>query len=161
MSAKRIIPKGCLAAFDVTRFWAKVDPKAGNQCWIWQGALQGKGYGTFSLKLASDEQWHQAGAHRVAWYLANGAFPERQIDHLCRNKRCVNSMHLEDVDSRTNNLRGNCMSAINARKTHCKKGHLLEGDNLCKVYGRVCRICRNLKQIEYMRRKKAGAVATG
>lgn len=53
-----------------------------------------------------------------------------QIDHLCRNTWCVNPTHLESVTPKVNTLRSNAQSAINARKTHCNRGHPLSGSNI-------------------------------
>jgi hypothetical protein len=88
-------------------------------------------------------------AHRVAWEAAHGPIPPGMcIDHLCRNRACVNVNHLEAVTRRVNVLRGFGPCAKNARKTKCKNGHALEGDNLRKKPrgGRACRTCFNAWQ---------------
>jgi hypothetical protein len=91
----------------------------GNCCWIWTGGLYPNGYG--QMKCAKGKV---TSAHRVSYLLFKGSIPEDlQIDHLCRNRRCVNPKHLEVVDCRTNLLRGNTIIAANVAKTHCPHGH--------------------------------------
>lgn len=116
-------------------FWRKVDKK---DCWEWQGGISVKGYGTFSFL------GRQHLAHRIAWFLTHGYFPKwpRSLDHLCRNRKCVRPDHLEDVDIKENVLRGVGQPALNARKTHCKYGHPLAGNNIIVRHdGRACRLC--------------------
>lgn len=65
-------------------------------------------------------------AHRVAYEAARGPIPDGLVlDHLCRNRGCVNPSHLEPVTHRTNILRGVSPSARNARRTLCDEGHPL------------------------------------
>ena len=117
------------------RFWRHVN-KA-DDCWLW-AAQTSDGYGRFSVNGRSTR------AHRFAWEMRHGPIPdERQIDHLCRVRRCVNPDHMELVDNRTNVLRGVGLTAQNARKTHCDAGHLLSGENLYDGDGRrQCRACK-------------------
>jgi hypothetical protein len=124
-----------LALNVVERFWAKVD--TASDCWAWLGYLS-EGYGTF----------HVAGrpipAHRFAYQLIVGPIPQGlQLDHLCRNRRCVNPAHLEPVTRRVNILRGESPTALNAAKTHCDHGHELVGANVYVTYRgrRHCRAC--------------------
>lgn len=125
-----------------------------NGCWEWAGAMTLSGYGT----------WNNGGdqrAHRVMYKRHKGPIPEGLVlDHLCRNKACVNPDHLEAVDDRTNLLRGVGRCAQNARKTHCLRGHEFTEANTYrqKNNGRVCRACQCLAQREYMARKRAGRV---
>ena len=103
----------------VAAFWAKVDRSGGPEaCWPWTASKNAWGYGAFSLERKS------MGAHRFAYELLVGSIPDRlTLDHLCRNRACVNPHHLEAVSDRTNILRGQGQSARNALKTHCPQGH--------------------------------------
>ena len=103
---------------------------AENGCWEWTGGHFTKtGYSSFNIKR-DDGRWQPQVAHRIAYELLNGPIPKGlQIDHLCRNRGCVNPTHLEAVTSRVNNLRSNGPSAVNARKTHCLNGHPFSPEN--------------------------------
>jgi hypothetical protein len=84
-------------------------------------------------------------AHRVLYRLVNGPIPiGAEIDHLCRNRSCVNPDHLEAVSHRENLMRSPIApAAINARKTHCKYGHEFTQTNTYVSSGRRrCRLCQ-------------------
>jgi len=72
------------------RFWAKVAVRGADECWEWQGARDGRGYGLLAARPGSPQK-----AHRVAWRLAHGEISgERCVLHRCDNRLCVNVEHL-------------------------------------------------------------------
>ncbi len=106
-------------------------------CWQWTGNVLANGYGLFS------RQSHARSAHRWFYQLLVGPVPDGLVlDHLCRNRSCVNPAHLEPVTCKENVLRGIGPSARNAAKTRCSRGHeytlattriKADGDRDCKV----------------------------
>ena len=102
------------------RLAAGTEPEPNSGCWLWLGSDNGHGYGL----MAGGRRGQQFYVHRLAYELTNGSIPEgKEIDHLCRVRRCVNPAHLEIVDHRTNILRGQTWGAANHQKTHCPQGH--------------------------------------
>lgn len=120
---------------DLGRFLALTDKTP--ECWNWKGATL-RGYGRFRYF------GHYIQAHRAAWLLLVGPIPESlELDHLCRNRSCVNPSHLEPVTGRENKLRGDTVNARNAHKSECLRGHPLSGENLYVGPDgkRQCRMC--------------------
>jgi len=124
-----------------------------SDCILWEGTVTDKGYG-----------WERNQyAHRKAYERAKGQIPPGlQLDHLCRNRRCVNPDHLEPVTRKENILRGESFSAQNARKTHCERGHELTPENTYMRKdsrgGRQCKTCRAEDMRRYRRERKDGSV---
>lgn len=135
------------------RFDAKTD-KSG-ECWLWTGATLANGYGQ------SSHMGRVEGAHRVAVLLDGRDIPEgMQVDHLCRTRNCVRPDHLEVVTPRVNTLRGDTITARNATKTHCIRGHALDGENVRVKAGkwRECRACQRIHLATYRSKNPRGAV---
>lgn len=122
---------------------AMVVPAVTTECVEWWGHIDPRnGYGVFGRSRA-----HRRIYEECFGPIATGLV----IDHLCRNKRCVNPEHLEAVTQRTNVLRGVGHAAQRARQTHCKRGHEFTFENTLIRQGRCrqCRTCVNdaLKQV--------------
>jgi hypothetical protein len=129
------------------RFDAKWIPEPNTGCWLWLGAALKNGYGRLSVGQRSQGERRTLYAHRLAYELFVGPIPpDRELDHLCRNRICCNPEHLEPVTRRVNILRGigpNKLGAINAMKTHCTHGHefTIENTRHRPAGGRSCRAC--------------------
>lgn len=122
------------------RFMAKVEQTS--ECWNWRAYTGSNGYGRvwFDGRLQL--------AHRVAYQLFVGPIPAGMfVDHLCRNRSCVNPDHMEIVTARVNILRGDGLAAHEARRTTCVRGHPYSGDNLYVHRGkRYCRACVGIRR---------------
>ncbi len=150
----------------VKRFWSKVDTDGPvvsdlGPCWRWLGKPHESGYGRISPAPGLTVY-----AHRYSYELLVHRIPvDLQIDHLCRNTMCVKPDHLEPVTQRVNQLRGEGPAAVNARKTHCPKGHPLAGEHLYSHTtriggpGRRCRTCNTQSAREYRARLAVTQVA--
>lgn len=121
-------------------------------CIIWAGYIHPQGYGKVHIG-----NHKQRSAHVVEWEKVNGPKPAGMVlDHLCRNRACVNLAHLELVTSVENVMRGFGPTAINARKTHCKHGHELAGSNLQTDHrgNRKCKQCQTAHDLKSYEKKK-------
>jgi len=141
------------------RFWEKVDKSGPRGCWVWTASVNPRtGYGQFIVMGA--KRGYPRMAHRVAWELMRRPLaPGEVIDHLCRNRACVNPDHLQPVTNRVNILRGIAPSAINARKDECNSGHKFTPENTYVPPGRPtvrqCRKCARRREQERRQRRPA------
>jgi hypothetical protein len=143
----------------VTRVWSPIDqtpldrvarysrPEP-NGCIRWAGATNRDGYGVIG----------RIHAHRYAYIATHGPVDDGLvIDHLCRNRWCVNVEHLEAVTPKVNVLRSTAPSARFATATHCKSGHPFDERNTYyrPSGGRKCRECHRTEQRIRSRRNRS------
>lgn len=139
-----------ITARDVVRFWSKVEKTS--TCWLWTDKPNSSGYGLLGFRRDA-----KVYAHRLAVHLTRGPIPAgMELDHICRTRHCVNPDHLEPVTHRVNGLRGIAPTAINARKTHCIRGHAFTPENthINSTGGRRCRECMRLHDAARVPRRR-------
>lgn len=111
-------------------------------CWNWKGAIKKEPRGGHARIAVGGKAKL---AHRMVYEIFYGKIPqELEIDHLCRNRRCVNPLHLEAVTHRENVLRGEGFAAKNAKKTHCPKGHPHSKENT--YWYKFCKYCKQCRK---------------
>ncbi len=143
---KKLGPRMSLA----DRFWSKVERLGPDECWVWRSPLNRGGYGHFQLDGKTQS------AHRVLFRVLGQDIPDGlQVDHICRNRACVNPAHLRFVTPAVN-ARENSISfaAINIQKEARPYGHPYSGENLIRRgNGRWCRACARAEVQRRVRRR--------
>ncbi len=135
------------------RFFKKVKKTA--YCWEWLGCKNSTGYGWFGMNK------EMFGAHRASYELFIEKIPkDMTIDHICRNRSCVNPKHLRIMTQKENNAIGDSPPAINARKTHCIRGHEFTVKNtyITTDSYRRCRICFNMLLRRHRKKQKIAQI---
>lgn len=136
------------------KVWAKVDKT--ETCWLWTGAKSRSGYGHV---VYAAKHWP---AHRLIYELEVGPIPEGlQLDHLCRERRCVRPDHLEPVTAAENTRRAVAFRTPPPPKSHCPHGHAYTDENLiADPRGRrLCRACKSRRSVAHNRKNPDAHVA--
>lgn len=120
-------------------FYAHIYKNSATGCWDWTAYIDPAGYG--KMYYLGNTIY----AHRFSLSLATELVDGFEIDHLCRNRKCVNPEHLEQVTHRENVLRSpinpfNNPKVRTYRRTQCKRGHAVSGR---------CEVCRKLNRKKY------------
>lgn len=120
-------------------------------CWGWIGHINKYWYARFAIGGV------QGQASRRAFELWRHEIPDgMQVDHLCRNRECVNPSHLEIVSPKENTLRGNTLGAMNSAKTECIRGHEFDSTQKQGKH-RLCQKCQTeQKRLRRQRRRASG-----
>lgn len=141
----------------LTRLWARtlITPSG---CWEWRGGCDSSDYGRISV------DGRMRATHRIGYAILgpDQLDDDQVLHHLCRNRRCWNPLHLQQVDSRTNTLLGDGPTARHARATQCPQGHDYTEDNTRRARGRRhCRRCSadRKRRARVARRTPAAAAA--
>lgn len=130
------------AAIRAVEFWAKVEIA---DCWEWRGGVTDGGYGRFSWAARPRL------AHRIAWTLLVGQIVQGfELDHLCRNRRCVNPDHLEELSSSDHAHR-----SIKGLSPRCPRGHttLVFQWSEGRGWRRRCSTCGSLNERSWLRER--------
>ena len=129
------------------KFWPFVEQT--ETCWYWHGVVGTRGYGVIQGQYQGQHRLFFV--HRYSYMLHIGEIPETlTIDHLCRNKLCVNPLHLEAVTRWENVRRGDTVTGKNVRKTHCMHGHPFDETNTYYTFAgtRICKTCARRRDKE-------------
>lgn len=107
------------------RFWKHVEMIPFHSCWEWIGAKDEMGYGKFHVNNK------RIRSHRFSLGLVHSLDPKLVVDHVCRNRSCVNPAHLRQITAVENTMEPQSLAlgSFNKKKTHCKRGHEFTPEN--------------------------------
>jgi hypothetical protein len=135
---------------DLERVCEKLRHDGDADCWLWIGPLDADGYAA-QMKVGSRTDGSRSAVRPHRWMYEHfiGPIPTGLvIDHLCRQRNCLNPLHMEAVTTEENTARG-----ARATMTHCHRGHVFAGLNLriSASGGRVCKTCFREYQARYQK----------
>ena len=145
------------------RFLAHLSIAGEDDCWLWTGATDKRGYGKFGASSRKDDSgvWRYkiVYTHRFAYEMFVGPIPQGlTIDHLCRVTTCCNPRHLEAVTLAVNINRARPCAVV------CKSGRhsMKDPTNVIRRYDRPtiegsCRACNNESQRRRAKAKREAA----
>ena len=123
-----------------------------NGCYISTYSVASHGYAQVGWKVCGSTRNDGTTAHRAAWTHVHGQIPERMdIDHICRNHRCVNVDHLRLLSPEENRRR--CKSDFPEGQS-CKRNHPPSA-RVKTERGMVCRDCNLARIAAFNERKRA------
>lgn len=137
--------KGPTPLAPITRLMRRVAIDEGSGCWLWQGATSAKsGYGRIRVGSRLDDSVKTVQAHRLSYELHVGPIPEGlDLDHLCRNRACVNPDHLEPVTHIVNCHRGDSAPQATCYRDHSEARQTFHNGI------RRCLDCQTIRQEKY------------
>lgn len=137
-----------------TFFLNKVKFNQDTFCWEWLGSKLSSGYGCFSFNRKTEI------AHRTSYILFNGEIQKGlEINHVCRNRACVNPEHLEAVTHSQNMKHIARCEKHPSNNNFCKNGHELITGNLDNwALKKGLRQCLKCKKERNVLRKRIGTV---
>lgn len=126
-----------------------ISPEPNTGCWLWTKSVDRDGYG----KAWWNKRLYRV--HRLAFEAWVGAIPGGVVvDHLCRQRSCLNPGHLELVTAIENTRRGV------AARTSCRNGHAMDEANTYRwKNSRVCRACSRATSRKYSERARVAVAA--
>ena len=138
--SNRVAPANPRLPRDDSYLLARAIPEPNSGCWLWLGAITPDGYSSIMLRPF-------VRGHALACFIQHGPQPEgMEVDHICKVRSCVNPAHTRYL-THFENIQA---SVGVGRKTHCKNGHPLEGDNIriakrrtTRGFSRVCITCES------------------
>jgi HNH endonuclease len=139
---------------NISLFASQITEGPTGECWPWNGTKTNAGYGTFLCEGVKRT------AHSIAYRFFVGEVPSGcHVHHKCRNRSCCNPAHLECLGAKRHRKEHEPALLEMTRKreekrTHCKRGHPLSGENLYKSKpgSRRCATCSRDKAREFARR---------
>lgn len=151
----------------VERFWAGIDKRGPDDCWLWRTAKQSDGgYGRMTVRERARGFVVAYRPNRVSWTMAHGPIPGgMNVCHRCDNPPCCNPAHLflgSQPDNVGDAKAKNRMRGGHFRDTHCKYGHPFTADNTyqnpTERKHRRCRTCAATRQRNRRAERNAAAL---